>query len=967
MLSCLYWAASRSSRLPDDARGSRRNASTSTQRQASTLQDYTDQLQILDALADGITAQDPSGPLVYANAPAARLCGCQSPEELLSAGEDELGARLDILDGAGAPVRVGRVPGLFAVPASSADDQILGLRARHADEMRWMSVTTRAVLDATGEVCLVVNVFHDVTRSRQAEVERTALLDRVQAERAQAEASAENLWAIMQVTNVALSHLALDELLDELLTRVRDTLPVDSAAILLLTDTGDHLMVSAAAGWDAAAMAGVRIALGEGFAGRVAAERRPLALDAPTTDDAPPTMLRASGIVSLAGVPLAVDDRVIGVLQVGSRSARAFENRELGLLQVVADRISYAIERTRLFEREHDALERAEFALDRISRLLGVTAALSGAVTPSQVSQIITDLGISAMGATAGTLVLVDTSGTHLEAVNHTGYPETLMKRWQRFTIGDDLPIAQAVRDRQLVLVGTRTELDALYPHLSPALEGHRSFAAIPLLSEGRSIGALGLSFAHENDFPPVERAFMLSLGQQCAQALERARLYEAANSARAESERARDRIAFLAEASELLGASLDYRSTLTTVARLAVPRISDWCLVEIVEEGGGVEHLTVAAKSEERAALARELRRRYPLAPDAPSGTAAVMRTGRSEIYAEITDEMLAATARDSEHLEILKRLELSSTMIVPIKSGGRVLGAITFASSTRERRFAREDLLFAESLARRAAAAIENSRLYREMEESRERFAYLAKTLQRSLLPQRIAEIPGVEAAVRYRAAAEGTQVGGDFYDLFPTEEGRWAIVMGDVCGKGARAAALTGLARHTIRSVAMLEGDPRVILARLNDAIMREGEDDRAPQFCTVAYATLERDGEGTRLRVSSGGHPLPLLVRRNGSVEKVGEPGLLLGVFGDPEVTEREIKLAPGEAVLFYTDGVIESRRGGEAFGEERLCEVLASCAGSDADAIVDRVEAAVTGFTSDHRSDDIAVLAIRVTR
>jgi PAS domain S-box-containing protein len=958
------------SKRPRASRGARALpcVAPSSRRQATTLNNYTEQLEILDAVADGITAQDASGALVYANQAAARTLGFDTVDDLLTAPFPEVVSKFEIMDEQGAPFPLEKLPGRLALRGMFSPETVIRFRNLETGEDRFSIVKSRPVFDAEGGVHLSVTIFRDITDAKRAEVEREELLRRAEAARAEAEASAESLWAIHKVTDVALSHLELDELLDELLARICEALRVDIAAILLVTKAGTELRLRAVAGLDERRGEDLRVPLGRGISGSIASTRRPAALEEVTEEQAAEALLPGSGVRSMAGVPLLVEGRVIGIVEVAARETRSFHQREVGLLHVVGDRIAYAIDRARAFRAEHRALERAELAVERIGRLLSITGALSQAATLSQVTRVMIDQGLAAMGAHSGSLALLTADGSDVEIVDSVGYPEDAVAPWQRFSVTVNVPIAKAIRERQVVVISSVEELVTSYPHLSPVDRGRAAFVVIPLLSEDRALGALALSF----DEPPVDsrvqRAFMLSLGQQCAEALQRARLYEVAQAAHAEAELQRERISFLAQASDLLNASLDYHETLAGVARLAVPRISDWCSIETADDEGHAGTMTIIHTDDSKVELAREIRRRYPPDADAPAGPAHVMRTGESELYPEVTDEMLVAAAHDAEHLELLRALSLTSIMIVPLKTQGRTCGVITLASSEPDRRYGPQDLVFAEGLARRAAVAIENARLFRETEESRERFAYLARTLQRSLLPQSIPVVPGMQTAVRYRAAAEGTQVGGDFYDLFSTGSREWAVVIGDVIGKGARAAALTGLARHTIRAVATMKQSPSFILSRLNDAIMREGEreDDQMLKFCTVCYALL-RPGLGrARLTVSSGGHPLPYVVRAEGCVERVGSPGLLLGVFPDADVTEREVELTAGDAIVFYTDGVTEGRREDkEAFGDSRLRALLETCGGLGAEETADRIERAVMEYSPGRRLDDVAVLVLSV--
>jgi serine phosphatase RsbU (regulator of sigma subunit) len=237
-----------------------------------------------------------------------------------------------------------------------------------------------------------------------------------------------------------------------------------------------------------------------------------------------------------------------------------------------------------------------------------------------------------------------------------------------------------------------------------------------------------------------------------------------------------------------------------------------------------------------------------------------------------------------------------------------------------------------------------------------------YIARTLQASLLPSELPLIPGLETAARFRPTGDGNEVGGDFYDIFPTGGHGWSVVVGDVCGKGPDAAAVTALARYTVRAAAMTERLPSRVLALLNEALLRQPGERR---FCTVAYAYLEALDDGARLGFASGGHPLPLVLRRDGEVEWLGAHGMLLGALEDPALEDRSVTLAAGDAVVFYTDGVTEAGSPHDPLGEERLAEVVSECAGMDADSIAGHVEGAALQAEDGAPRDDIAVVVVRV--
>jgi PAS domain S-box-containing protein len=411
----------------------------------------------------------------------------------------------------------------------------------------------------------------------------------------------------------------------------------------------------------------------------------------------------------------------------------------------------------------------------------------------------------------------------------------------------------------------------------------------------------------------------------------------------------------FLAESSSILGASLDPDEFLRDVAALAVPEVADWCAIDLRGADGEIERVALAHADPAMVAYLRELTTRYPLDPAAPRGVPNVLRTGSPEMYEEIPDAVLRAAAVDAEHHHLLSELQMRSAMVVPMIARGRTIGALSLATGPSGRRFDRQDLELAEELARRCASAVDNARLYRER-------AYIARTLQQSLLPIELPEIPGIEAAARFLPTGEGSEVGGDFYDLFESGRRGWTVVMGDVCGKGADAAAVTALARYTLRTAAMGQSVPSRSLRMLNEALLRQRDDRR---FCTVAYAYLEvRDG-GARMGIASGGHPLPLLLHPDGKVEPIGEHGTLLGVVDDPRLEDRAVTLSPGDAVIFYTDGVIEGRGDNDVLDEDGLARLVSACAGRGADAIAATVEQAALRSQGGPPDDDIAVLVLRV--
>ena len=412
----------------------------------------------------------------------------------------------------------------------------------------------------------------------------------------------------------------------------------------------------------------------------------------------------------------------------------------------------------------------------------------------------------------------------------------------------------------------------------------------------------------------------------------------------------------FLAQASSVLAESLEFHETLAVVAQLAVPRLADWCGVSIREDDGTVNQLAVAHIDPQKVELAKALSQKYPPDPNSSYGVHEVLRTGKSQLLREIPASMIEAAAQDEEHLRMLRELDLRSAMIVPMVARGRALGAISLVFAESGRLYGESDLELAEDLARRAAMAVDNARLFEER-------SYVARTLQQSLLPPKLPSLPGIELSSVYRPAGEAFEVGGDFYDVFPCTAHAWAAVIGDVCGKGPDAAAVTGLARHTIRAAAAEENKPSRILQMLNDAVLHQRSDQT---FCTVAYVRVKPAPEGAALSVCCAGHPLPMILRADGTVEACGAEGTLLGIFPDPELADLPDVLRPGDALVLYTDGLTDQQGPHGRWGRTGLENVLSKAVGQNARGISSVIERALMNGNGQSLQDDVALLVLRVS-
>ncbi|MBI2710503.1 MAG: SpoIIE family protein phosphatase [Actinobacteria bacterium] len=308
-----------------------------------------------------------------------------------------------------------------------------------------------------------------------------------------------------------------------------------------------------------------------------------------------------------------------------------------------------------------------------------------------------------------------------------------------------------------------------------------------------------------------------------------------------------------------------------------------------------------------------------------------------------------------------VAERHGLRSAVAFPVHCGGEVEGVIELFVR-RPRAIDTGAMVALAGVGTLVGQIIERERARAEVAAARADLLALARALQASLLPPMPPAIPGLEVATAYHAAGEG-RVGGDFYDVFPLGDSRWVVAIGDARGRGPEAAALTALARHAIRAAAVGHRSPADMMRVVNQAIIGQGDDVEA--FLSAAVVVLDIDHDGITLRVSSAGHPLPYLVGVPGCPEPAGDHGLLLGILATARFRDRRLRLAPGEALVLYTDGVTEARDAtGEQFGDERLRALLAGRRGRTAAELVGAIEAAVLAHGGDAVHDDLAVVVLR---
>jgi serine phosphatase RsbU (regulator of sigma subunit) len=398
----------------------------------------------------------------------------------------------------------------------------------------------------------------------------------------------------------------------------------------------------------------------------------------------------------------------------------------------------------------------------------------------------------------------------------------------------------------------------------------------------------------------------------------------------------------YLAETSELLGQSLDVDLAVAVVPQVVVPRLGRWCAVHLVEPSGGMRLAALTHADEDALPELRAV-----LDPDARPGPPAELRNLLAEVVRDGSSAVRFAVPTDG--------------IALPLRARGRTLGTL-LVGRPQNRPHSPEDVVLAGDVARRAALAIHNA-------QSTGAHVAVSQALQQALLPRALPVVPGVDFAAEYLPASSGSDVGGDFYDVLTVDPSSWLVSIGDVCGKGARAAARTGLVRDVLR---VLVRDGRSLphaIDRLNEVMIDAGD---PLQFCTLAAARVSRRHRGGQGSARGGldvelvlaGHVQPVLVRADGTAELIGTFGTAVGLVPTVRLTCTQHRVGPGDTLLVYTDGVTERRRGREQFGAERLLRVAARAAGRPAIQVVGAVREAVERFSAEPLDDDVALLAVR---
>jgi serine phosphatase RsbU (regulator of sigma subunit) len=581
-------------------------------------------------------------------------------------------------------------------------------------------------------------------------------------------------------------------------------------------------------------------------------------------------------------------------------------------------------------------------AWNRLQLLEKVTGELTAAHTVEQIGRTVVQNAADFLGALVARIHVLGDDGI-LRMIAGRGGVTDLMEQYSEFPIDADLPASIVVRTGESMILRNRREIEARFPPLAGAYPVERILHIVPLRVDDRAIGCLTLTFPEGSHLEEAgQLAFVEALAQTLAQAVGRAVIMQ-------RLEDANRQLAFLADASAALTSSLDYSATVTAVARVMVPRLADWCIVEVVQDGR-LRPVAVRHAELSKQAWGMRMAERFPTRMDASVGSANVLRTGRSELHIEITEALVRELAADGAHLAALHGFGMRSGLIVPLQGRGGTLGTITLLYAESGRRYEPSDVLLVEDVALRAARALETAGAVREQSIRLATVTSIAEAAQHAILAPPPRQLGPVALSARYLSAAAEAQVGGDLYEVVE-RPGAVRLLIGDVRGKGLAA----------VRTATVVLGEFRAAAADVDDLVAVAPQLDRRlrpyldpEDFVTALLAQID---DGGLLTVASCGHPPPLLASGGRLTEVGAHPGVPLGLGAAPSTVTRQ--LSPGDRLLLYTDGIMEARDEHNVFiNFMKLAETVAL---GPFDLALDRLLDALDEAVGENLGDDLALV------
>jgi PAS domain S-box-containing protein len=805
--------------------------------------------------------------------------------------------------------------------------------------VHWLEGVGEMVVDDRGEVVGATGVTLDVDQRRNAQAEHEALLEGERAARLEAELARQRAERLQRISAGLARAATRREVGRVVIAQLVPAMGARAGGVSELDPTGERLTFMASSGTEPDETTFPFVPLDEAVLSRDVIKTGQAIFihngdDFRTQYAELDGLQEAGGFEALATLPLLVDGRPIGSLALIFAEPRVFPEAERQFLEIVAGLCAQSMRRAQALEAEQSlaaGLARLQEISDLALARLPIDELL--AEIPGRIAALLECDSVR--------ILLLDEAGRELVERGGTAFDADSPPL--RVPVG--LGFAGRVAERaEPIVLDDVSQIEIVGEILSGDV---RSAAGVPLQAE-TLLGVLDVGSRRLRHFSRSDIELLRLAADRIARAIERGRVFELERAARERSE-------FLERTNAVLTRSLEIPDIMRRVVQAAVPRLGDWCqLAVFIDDQSNIPVIEVAHVDPDKLAWAQELRDRFPYDPDALIGIPAAVRIGTTQYYAEVNDELIALATPNREVQQVLMRLRVRSSIVVPLRGRTGIIGALQLVQAESERRYSRADVQLAEAVAARVAIALENARLY-------ERERAIAGTLQQSLLPPHLPEIPGIVLAHRYWTASDTALVGGDFYDVIPVGADSWGVLVGDVSGKGISAAALTGVARQTARAAARHSVGPSDVLDWLDDAV-KDQSDQFGGQYCTAVYGVLERRGDWC-FRFVLGGHPRPVYIAAGQAPQLVGQPGSVLGLLDAPVFHETELTLEPGDTLLLYTDGVTDVA-GPSALDDAGLLAVVA-------EAMRDSPEATVTALyqalEARHarvaRRDDTAIVAL----
>jgi GAF domain-containing protein/anti-sigma regulatory factor (Ser/Thr protein kinase) len=895
----------------------------------------------------------------------AALAAAMSVDDVARATVNEV---MRSLDASGATVArvLGSSLDVLATTGAEPDEQVIGPSGRLAEaiargemllpdgseEVRGsvLAVPLTVGARAVGGLALAFPPHRRVTApeldyldalARQAgqALERAALLEQERTARRRAEQMAGDLAQLHALSTAIGAAPAVDEVVRLVCAHVSSVADADSAGIYTLGGAGEFELLDAIGTQsDELGDHFVRIPVEAGRPlGDAVLERRPIWLLDDESWAAYPLDLgwRDAGVTSAGVVPLVVEERAIGALFASFEGGRVPNEAERRLIETMARLAAQPLERLQLLQRERTARLEAEEAT-RMSRLMQTVAQrLATAVSPADVAAVVVSDAIGALGADASVVYGLDEAREDARLLASEGFGEDLLASWRSIPLRASSPVTDVIRDGEPLVFESSASLRGRYPFLEHATgsdDDHSSYC-FPLRAAGRMLGAVYFSFFTPRVLDEDALATARAVFRQCALALDRAQLFEDELVSRQRTEQLQSLTAALSGAltpQEVAAVFLDDVRT-ALGADGAAFAVVDQDAQELRTAGWrGYENEVVED-------WLNDPRTGYVPATSALHVRRPVYVDGESDAATQ-QPELLATVARTGHR----------AFAIAPIGVGAAPLGVAVF--SWRDRRIGRGERLFIEALTGQGGLALDRARQY----ESERK---IAETLQRSVLPETLPSMQGVQVAVRYLPGTSALDVGGDWFDTIALPGGSLGFIVGDVVGKGVPAAATMAQLRNGMRAIALDAISPAESVTKLNRLV---SEYTDSP-FATMAYLCL--DPVSHHVTLVSAGHLPPLVIDPLGGVTLLeGGRGLPLGVDPEIEYEEWQTTLEAGSTIVLYTDGLVERRDRPLDIGLDLLAAAAAD-APPDPNALVDTLVEALLGTGS--LGDDVAVLAVKL--